>query len=120
MTSTFSNITINNLPEVTFIAGSYKELAFYLNTEEGVPIDVTYFDIEWNLRSFSDKSHVILTKKLTGNNGYCVAYLYSADTENVSGKCTQTLKISVMDGYVYNVAQGTINIIAKIGVDNYE
>jgi hypothetical protein len=120
MLTTFPNAIINNLPDMTFIAGSYQELLFNITSTEGEPIDVTYFNITWAITPYNRKEHVTFSKNGEGANGFFIVYLFKDDTKNLMGKYNQIAKISVLPSFEYNIAQGILNIIPRIGVDNYE
>jgi predicted AAA+ superfamily ATPase len=119
MLQTFPNTKINQLSETTFIAGTYKELVFYVNDSEGNPLDVTYFVCTWSLNPYNDKSFISLQKNAQCFNGFFIVYLTSEDTENLSGKFLQIGKIYIIGSYAYNIAQGVVNILPKLGRDNY-
>ena len=70
MSKTFPNITINSFDELTFIAGSYKELSFYVYSSGCSPLDVSLETITWSLCAYDNQEHVILSKTGIGYNGY--------------------------------------------------
>jgi len=117
---TFSDVTVNVFPELTFIAGSYKELTFYLNSPSGSPIDVQYMNALWELSPYNISGYVSASKTAICSDGYCTVYLLSTDTDNLSGKYTQRLSITGVIGYENRIGQGSVNIIPRIGIDNYE
>jgi hypothetical protein len=119
MLQTFPNIEINQLSELTFIAGTYKELVFYVNDYQGNPLDVRYFNCTWTLNPYNDKTFTSLQKSAQCFNGYFVIYLTANDTKNLSGKFSQIGKIYIIESYAYNIAQGVVNILPKLGRDNY-
>lgn len=116
MSDTFANLSITSLCEISFIAGSYRELSFDVYNASGSPVNVSTLTFEWLLSPFGQPNSVSLSK--TGvsrvGDGYSnrfTVYLYSTDTINLSGKYIQQPVIISNPGYEFRMGQGYVNII---------
>lgn len=112
---TFPHLDLYNFGEITFIAGTYKELYFNLYTGSGSPIDLTNTEVLWELSPFSYPSYRELVKTAESYNGYCLIKILSVNTLNLSGKFIHRLFISEINGYNYRLGQGLMNIAPAIG-----
>lgn len=120
MTGTFSSISTVSLDEITFIAGTYKEITFDVFDALSQPVDISSFSLSWVLSPFGEPSVISITK--TGifrtdhilNNRFTI-YLYSNDTISLSGKYVQQPIISGNTGYDFRLGQGFINILPANG-----
>lgn len=111
---TFSNITINSLREISFIAGSYKELYFHAFTSASASIDLTYCTAVWSLCPYDKQDFIAFHKHGFCENGFFTIYLTSIDTKFLSGKFIQKPTLIVSTGYEYRLGQGVVNIIPAI------
>lgn len=111
---TFPNTIINNFSETTFIAGSYKEISFYVYTSGCSPLDLSSEVITWELSPYDNQRDVVLTKTATSYNGYVTVQLNSEDTENLSGKYIQHAKINTLSSKQYPLGRGVINIVPAV------
>jgi len=114
--NTFTNVVVNALTEVNFIAGSYKELYFYTFTSACAAIDISALSLSWVLYPYNCPEYIVLSKSASCYDGYGVVSLLSTDTINLAGKYMQRATlISGIGGYNYELGQGIINITAGIG-----
>lgn len=111
--STFET-PVNTLSEMQFIAGSYKELYFYVYTSASVPINLINQTARWILCPFSNQEYETLSKDGVCYNGYIKFSLLSTDTENLSGKYIQRAVLNDIPGYDYPLGRGIVNIIPAI------
>jgi hypothetical protein len=120
MLPTFSNLTINNLQEFSFIAGSYQELYFEVySSVTGTPIDITGAEYKWVLSPYGQPTYTILNKTGTqdisgSSTNRFVVKLYTNDTDTLSGKFIQQPVIIPVPNYDCKMGQGVITIIPGI------
>ena len=114
MIHTFPN-NVYNLDEITFIAGSYKELYFYPYSSASVSLDARRTQASWLLTAYDEPDYVVLNKQAECYNGYFVVKLLSTDTINLRGRYIQKPLILGSLGYDYRLEQGIINIIPACG-----
>lgn len=115
MIKTFDNASVYNLSETTFIAGSYKELYFYLYSSGSIPLDTRRTAASWTLTPYDQPDYVILSKDGECYDGYFVIKLLSTDTIALSGKFIQKPLIIGSLGYDYRLEQGIVNIVPACG-----
>ena len=125
MSNTINNFSIISLEEITFIAGTYKELTFEVLDESGNPVDIHNFTYNWVLSPFGKPDSVSLSKPgafrtdCADKNRFTIS-LESYDTANLSGKFIQQ-PVVLVESEVPNVphefrlGQGYINILSAIG-----
>ena len=114
--NTFTNVVVNTLTDVNFIAGSYKELYFYLFTSACAAIDISTLSVSWVLYPYNRPEYIALSKSATCYDGYAVIPLLSTDTVNLAGKYMQRVTLFTgVSGYNYELGQGVVNITAAIG-----
>jgi hypothetical protein len=120
-TSALSSTNITNLPTMTFIAGTFKRLDFYVYDPQGSPIDISGFSgFSWKMCPYGRPEIVTLEKSgtydatSTDKNRFIV-YLYSTDTSTLSGKYLQQPVITTSTGYEFRVGQGYMIILPAIG-----
>ena len=113
------------MEEITFIAGTYKELTFEVLDESGNPVDIHNFTYNWVLSPFGKPDSVSLSKPgafrtdCADKNRFTIT-LESYDTANLSGKFIQQ-PVVLVESEVPNVphefrlGQGYINILSAIG-----
>jgi len=117
---TFTSFQVTSLREVTFIGGTYTELHFDVYDESENPLDISAFTYTWLLCPYGQPSIISLTKTgyyrgdIPTHNRFSV-YLYSGDTENLSGKYIQQPVLIGNPGYEFRLGQGYINIITALG-----
>ena len=110
---TFSDL--NNMSEISFVAGTTYTLEFVIYDEDGDPLDISGTDCTWNLAPFGT-DYAILTK--TGNvittNSFEIV-LSPIDTRDLSnGKYTHQPTIVFSNGVEVVPAQGIITITKRI------
>jgi hypothetical protein len=109
----------STLTEITFIAGTYKELTFDVYRASGSPIDISSWTYGWVLSPFGQPSVASVTKNgifrtdCTDKNRFTI-YLYSSDTSGLSGKYIQQPIITATADYEFRTGQGYINIIPAL------
>ena len=114
--NTFTKVVVNSLAEVDFIAGSYKELYFYIFTSACVAVDISSLSVSWVLYPYNRPEYIALSKSASCYDGYGVVPLLSSDTINLAGKYMQRATlVSGVSGYNYELGQGIVNITAAIG-----
>jgi len=118
---TFQNITVNSLSSLTIIAGTYRELNFYIYDEnDDILIPSTGATLSWSLAPYEQSDYILFTKQGVFVDDRFVIYLLSTDTENLSGKFIQSpLLDSGLGMYVYPLGRGLIDIIPRIGMSYY-
>lgn len=107
---------LNNLPEISFIGGTDKELIFTAYKEDKITLlDITSGAIEWNLCLYDKVDRVILTKTgiITDANHFTVT-LDALDTISLSGKYVQQIIITDFSENIFRPAQGVILILSAI------
>lgn len=112
-------VNFNELAEMTVIAGSYKELFFYVYTSGSIPVNLSGTNTNWNLTPYEQTNYIALTKTGINSTGYFKIVLNSADTINLRGKYIQEVYIQGASGYEYRPARGVINFIPALGEDGY-
>jgi len=117
VTTTFPFTSPNNLPEITFIAGSNQELEFYVYTSGCAALDISGATITWGLAQFGNPT-AILTKSgiisASPVNKFTV-YLTHADTATLAAKkYIQQYEILDTSGSTANPSQGLVNITRTI------
>lgn len=119
MTITFPYMTIRNLPELTFIAGTYREISFHAYTSACVLINISNAEeCLWTLSPYSQPDYKILTKiGITSASGFKII-LNSEDTYSLAGKFIQTASLQSAGDYRYKIAQGVVNILPSIGTED--
>jgi len=114
--NTFTNVVVNALTEVNFIAGSYKELYFYTFTSACAAINISNLSVSWVLYPYNHPEYIALSKSATCYDGYAVVPLLSTDTVDLGGKYMQRATLLTgVSGYNYELGQGVLNITAAIG-----
>jgi len=119
MVETYSNLTVNNLAEISFIAGNYYELLFDIYSGTGSPIDVSSASCIWTLAPFGQPDTATLT--VTGSqlvagssvNRFRVK-VWPDDTKTLSGKYIQQPVFISVPGAEYRPCQGVIYIKPQI------
>ena len=109
---TYNNVV---LPDLTFIAGSYKRLDFYLVSASGIAISGSSISVKWLLSPYNVPGYCIMNKSFTFSSNHYVLTLLSTETSTLSGKYIQMPYISGSTGHDYRLAQGIVNIIAAGG-----
>ena len=119
MLNTFSNISVINLTELTFIAGTYTEISMDIYNASGSVVDLTTWTCTWVLCPFGQPNAPALVKTATfrtdivSKNRFTV-YLYSTDTISLSGKYIQQPIFTASIGYDFRPGQGYINILPAL------
>ena len=115
MTATFQCITINDLPEYTFIGGTEQIFTFLVYNDIGLPVTLSAATCTWKM-SYYGMSSAALTKTgiVSGSvvNQFYVKLLAS-DTSGSFGKFTHQ-PIIVMSGSTIRPSQGILTIIPGI------
>lgn len=110
--TTFPKLNINNFPELVFIAGSYKELLFFISLSNGSPVDLTYQQVLWTLSPYTNPDYIALSRYGSGVDKFTKISLYKEDTKNLVGKYIQRIVInSLKDIYEYKLGQGLVTIL---------
>lgn len=113
---TLSNNQINDLPEISFIAGNETELNFTIYTSDGNFANLTGATVTWKLAPYGS-SVSVLTKNgvvdATPSSGKFVVTLEYADTSLLSGKYIQQYA-TANSSNTYLPSQGIVNIIPRI------
>jgi len=114
MTSPFCS-TINDLPEISFIAGDYKEINFIVYTSGCTLYNLTDATIAWKLAPFGQRTSV-LTKNVTSTSPVSGEFkvVLGADTIGLGGKYNQQYTITDSSGSPHTPSQGIVNIIPII------
>ena len=116
MTLTFPNTIINEFPDLNFIGGSYKELSFFIKSNN-ILLDLTGYTGVWSLSPYSQLDYPLLSLTTTCSNGLLFIEILSTYTENLSGKFIQEAKVLLIPGYLeYKLGRGIVNIIPRIGI----
>jgi len=113
---TQTSISTNCLSEITFIAGTYKELVFDVYDNGGRAINMGAFTCEWYMSPFGQPS--VISASANGvyqSDNRFIVYLDSTVTSGLSGKYVHQPVIIGNPGYEYRPAQGHINIVPAIG-----
>jgi len=117
-TSTFGNLTINNIENLSFIGGQQMELTFPVADELGAPVDLASSVCTWTMSPYGNPNYVSLA--LIGvasgspNENEFVVTISGSSTENLSGKFIQQPKVVDFSGKTHLPGQGTIQIIPQI------
>lgn len=112
--------TINNLEEMSFIAGTKMTLEFDFYDEAGSPIDISDFDCYWQLAPYGRPGDRILniTGTITATNKFTVEF--DDETSSLSGKYIhQPVLIDILN-VEQRPVQGIITIIPKIKTSQEE
>lgn len=113
-----STCTVNNLDDLTIIAGNNIVLTFdVIDDVSGSALDLGSDTIVWNLSPYGQPDVVILTKSGVIDSvvtGRFTVTLETSDTENLSGKYKQQPSITDILGESYFPAQGNVIIIPQI------
>lgn len=114
--STFPNLNIYDLEELTFIGSSYRELNFHIYDVSGSLQDISQIsEAYWDLVPYGHTDYVALSKTGVINGTYFTIYLDDSDTQYLSGKYIQRPGLCILPGWEYKLGQGIINIIPRIG-----
>lgn len=120
MTSRLTNISTITLPEETFIGGTYKELVFDVFDLGGNPVDITSASTAWVLAPFGRPEDALVYKtgvyQETDNKNRFAIFLYSTDTQSLSGKYIHQPIITTASPIEFRPEQGYINIIPAVGL----
>jgi hypothetical protein len=105
---------LNNLPEISFEAGTQKILPFTVYKENGLdPQNI--ISAVWTLCPYGELQITTLTK--TGTNIIINTFdivLDSSDTETLSGKYIQQITVVDASGNTFRPGQGTVIISPAI------
>jgi hypothetical protein len=106
---------LNNLPELSFIAGTDKVLTFTCYDEDSSLLDITGGTVLWYLCPFGQYGVNILTVSgvVATANTFTVT-LTAVDTLSLSGKYIQQVVITDFDGYTFRPGQGIVLILPAI------
>lgn len=104
--------------QIEFIGGDDKFIDYNIkDVETGLPVDINGATIEFKLKQYGEfYMNSIITKSgsiIDAPNGVCRVVLASADTEGVSGKFIQQLKVTDFSGKIFR-GQGIIVIYPAI------
>jgi hypothetical protein len=115
LTLNFQCLTVNDLTEFSFIAGSKKTLTFDI-TNNGVDMDLSGATCSWKLSPYGQTT-AVLTKSgsVSGSpiNRFVIT-LESADTATLSGKYVQQPIVVDAVGDTYRPSQGIVTIFGAI------
>jgi hypothetical protein len=114
--SGFSCITINSLPEISFIAGDTQVFEFTVYDENSSPIDLSSNTLDWNMAYYGQPDVVVLNKTpiLSATTNVFNVTLDESDTIALSGKFIHQPYIKDYAGNVYRYGQGIITIVPAI------
>ena len=116
MPSTFPYMTINNLTEFAFIAGSDQNLFFDVYTSGSVAVDLSGASVTWHLARYGTSTAIVSKSgTVSGSpiNKFSVRVV-SSDTSGLEGKFIQQYSITDVSGSVIRPAQGLIHILAAL------
>lgn len=110
--------TLNNLQEVSFIAGHTYSFDFNIY-QNGEMVTMVGKSLEWRLAPYGEKNYVSLVK--TEGDGVVDVDSFTkrvtlspSDTENLSGKFVQQPIVTDFDGNVFKPGQGIVVILSGI------
>jgi hypothetical protein len=114
----------NNLPEISFIAGSEQSFHFICYAENGIDLlNISEGSATWTLCPYGEFQTTALIKTgiIDMHNLLAPAYgfsvlLDSLNTETLSGKYIQQITVVDSLGNTFKPGQGTIIILPLIGV----
>lgn len=118
MASTLQCITVNDLTEMSFIAGSEKSLEFNIYDSTGSPLSLNGCTVKWYLFPYGEPTASVITKVSGGsgitisaspNNLFTVTVIGS-DTLQLEGKYIQQPVIIDSATSEFRPSQGIINI----------
>ena len=115
---TFQDASVYNLQETSMIAGTYRELYFYVYSSGSIPLDVRGSAASWLLTPLDQPDYIALEKEGECFNGYILIKLLTEDTISLTGKFVQKPLISGALGYDYRLEQGIFTIIPALGGDD--
>ena len=114
--SIISYDTLNNLQEISFIAGSSKVLTFACFEEDTTdPLDISNGTAVWVLCPYGEYDSRVIEKvgNIISTNSFTVQ-LNSTDTLYLSGKYMQQVILTDSYGNVTRPAQGEVIILPAI------
>ena len=108
-------IDINNLEEVSFIAGNTYHLDFPAYDENGNGLDISTGSCRWALSPYGEPNVVILQKEgvFTSTGSFRIT-LDAEDTRNLSGKFMHQASLRDWNGKRFIPSQGVITIVSSI------
>lgn len=119
--STFTSLSIFNIPEISIIGGTYKKLNFYVYDAAKNPIDISSFTFDWKMCPYGRPEIVSLSKTgvydttfLDKNRFY--VEIFSTETISMSGKYVHQPIIKALTGFEFRMAQGYIIVLPAIGL----
>ena len=65
MTATFQCITVNDLSEFAFVAGTEQQLIFSVYDTTGSPIDLSTATLQWTMSPYGQPNTSVLLKSAT-------------------------------------------------------
>jgi hypothetical protein len=104
--------SLNNLSEISFVAGTEKLLTFTVYNEDGVTLlNISSGSATWKLCQYGEFQTTILTKTGTViNANQFTVLLDPVDTETLSGKYIQQIIVIDNSGKTFVPGQGIIII----------
>lgn len=121
MTNTFTSFTITSLCEISFIAGTYRELTFDVYDATNNPVDISSgYTFKWVLSPYGSPNVTSLSKDgtyiATTDKNRFIVYLYSTDTVSLSGKYVQQPIIIIDDDHQFRMGQGYVIIVSTVTI----
>ena len=116
--SIISYDTLNNLQEISFIAGSSKLLTFECYMQDGInPLNISNGYAKWVLCPYGEYDVSILEKEgiLITANSFTVQ-LNSTDSLSLSGKYIQQITVMDSAGNIFKPGQGVVIVLPGIPV----
>src|SRR5258706_229218 len=103
---------INNIDNLSFIAGNTYSLIFNVFDDDNVPLNLNASTPTWNLSLYDEPSFNILDKTGTfiSDNSFSIV-LSSDDTKNLSGKYIQQCYLTAFSGQKFYLTQGVVTVI---------
>jgi len=118
MVDTITSFQVTNIPEIGFIAGTYKELPFEIKDGGGNPVDISLKTIKWALSPYGKPEVTTLLLNgvyiATPDKNRFMVYVMSTDTETLEGKFVQQPIIVGAVGYDFRLGQGYVNILPTV------
>jgi hypothetical protein len=105
--------TLNNLPEISFTAGTDKTLVFTVYDENGLDL-LNVVSAVWALCPYGEFGTTMLTKAGSIVGSVVTVSLTTVNTSSLSGKYIQQLKVVDTSGKTFITGQGTVIITPAI------
>jgi hypothetical protein len=106
----------NDLPEISFIAGSNQELSFNVYDSGSVAVNLSGGTVTWRLSSYGQGTALVSKSGLLSGSptNQFKVLLVAADTTSLYGKFIQQYSLVDTSGSSFRPSQGLINITRGI------